>query len=162
MNPKNDNAKKDLLLAYSQGNITAYSPTIKTIARYLSTKYPKKNSDHQREGKNGDINGKKGDDPKSKDKANNATSIASAHVGNTATPEESTTFSGGASIGAHVSEATERSPRPTRSVEDILETHHIGDDLWGGTNPGDLSINIANSKEVMAGSHITEQHTFKF
>ena len=36
------------------------------------------------------------------------------------------------------------------------------DDFWGGTNPGDVSIDTANSKEVMAGSHITELHTHKF
>ena len=36
------------------------------------------------------------------------------------------------------------------------------DDFLGGTNPSDVSIDTANSKEVMAGSHITEQHTFKF
>ena len=49
MNLKNDNGKKDLCLAYSQGNITAYLPTIEAIARYLATQYPNKNSAHQRE-----------------------------------------------------------------------------------------------------------------
>ena len=66
MNLKNDNAKQDLCLAYSQGNITAYPPTIKTMARYLSTQYPNKNSAHHRKGKKGDRNRKNGDDPKSK------------------------------------------------------------------------------------------------
>ena len=37
LNYKNDNTKKDLRLAYSQGNESAYSPTAKTMARYLST-----------------------------------------------------------------------------------------------------------------------------
>ena len=36
------------------------------------------------------------------------------------------------------------------------------DDFWGGTNPSDVSIDTANSKEIMAGSHITEQNTFEF
>ena len=40
MNLKNKNTKKDLCLAYSQGNMTAYPPTIKGMARYLSTLYP--------------------------------------------------------------------------------------------------------------------------
>ena len=53
MNSKNDNAKKDLRLAYSQGNKTAYPLTIKAMARYMSTQYPNKNSAHQREGKKG-------------------------------------------------------------------------------------------------------------
>ena len=31
-----------------------------------------------------------------------------------------------------------------------------------GTNPSDVSIDTANSIEIMAGSHITEQHTLEF
>ena len=108
MNSKNDNTKKDLRLAYSQGNMTAYPPTIKSMARYLSTQYPNKNSANQRKGKKGDRNGKKEDDPKSEDKGNNTTGTAGAHVGDTITTEDSNAFSGGASIGAHVLEATGR------------------------------------------------------
>ena len=48
------------------------------------------------------------------------------------------------------------------SVEDILGVQPIGDDIWGGTNPNYVSIDAANSKEVMKGSYITEYHTFKF
>jgi len=40
MNLKNNIAKKDLHLAYSQGNNTAYPPNIESMARYLSTQYP--------------------------------------------------------------------------------------------------------------------------
>ena len=36
------------------------------------------------------------------------------------------------------------------------------DDFWGRTNPGDVSIDTANSKEVMTGSHITEQLTHEY
>ena len=36
-----------------------------------------------------------------------------------------------------------------------------GDEFWGNTNPGDVSIDTANSEEMMAGSHITELHTHK-
>ena len=32
-------------------------------------------------------------------------------------------------------------------------------DFWGGTNPGDVSIDTTNSEEMMAGSHIIELHT---
>ena len=53
MNLKNNNAKKDLRLAYSQENMTAYPPTIKGMTRYLSTEYPNKISAHQRDGKRG-------------------------------------------------------------------------------------------------------------
>ena len=60
MNLKNNNAKKDLHLAYSQGNKTAYPLSIKAMARYISTQYPSKNSGHQHKGKKGDRNGKKG------------------------------------------------------------------------------------------------------
>ena len=37
-----------------------------------------------------------------------------------------------------------------------------GDKFWSKTNPGDVSIDTANSKEMMAGSHITELHTHKY
>ena len=42
MNSKNENIKKDLRLAYSQENMTAYPPTIEGMARYLSSQYPNK------------------------------------------------------------------------------------------------------------------------
>ena len=37
MNSKNKHDKKDLSLAYSQGNYTAYPFDIEAVARYLST-----------------------------------------------------------------------------------------------------------------------------
>ena len=40
MNSKNEIAKKDLCLAYSQENYTVYLDTIKAAAWYLSTQYP--------------------------------------------------------------------------------------------------------------------------
>ena len=46
------------------------------MARYISTQYPNKNSDHQRKGKKGDLNEKKGDDPKFEDKDNITTGTA--------------------------------------------------------------------------------------
>ena len=53
MNSKNKNTKKDLCLAYSQGNLTTYPPTIKGMARYLSTQYPNNKPTHQHNGKRG-------------------------------------------------------------------------------------------------------------
>jgi len=37
-----------------------------------------------------------------------------------------------------------------------------GDEFWDNTNPGDVSIDTANSKEMMTGSHITKQHTYEY
>ena len=54
MNSKNELAKKDLRLAYSQGNNTAYPPNIESMARYLSTQYPNNKPANQRGGKMGD------------------------------------------------------------------------------------------------------------
>ena len=54
LNLKNEHARKDLHLAYSQGNMTAYSPTIKAITRYLSTQYPNNKPNNQRNGEKGD------------------------------------------------------------------------------------------------------------
>ena len=42
MNSKNDNAKKDLRLLYSQGNKSAYPVSAEAMARYLSTQYTTK------------------------------------------------------------------------------------------------------------------------
>ena len=53
MNLKNENAKKDLRLAYSQGNNTAYPYNIESMARYLSTQYTNNKPTHQRGGKRG-------------------------------------------------------------------------------------------------------------
>ena len=80
--------------------MTAYPPTIESMARYLSTQYPNKYSANQREGKKGNRNGKKGDDPKYEDKDSNTTGTAGAQVEDTPLPpEESTAPSRGASIG---------------------------------------------------------------
>ena len=53
MNSKNNNAKKDLCLANSQGNLTAYPPTIRAIARFLSAQSSNKNSAYQYKNKEG-------------------------------------------------------------------------------------------------------------
>ena len=128
MNSKNDNAKKDLRLSYSQGNMTAYPPTIKSMARYLSTQYPNKNSANQRKGKKEDRSGKKENDLKSEDKDSNTADTAGIYVEVTTPSEESTASSRKASIGAHVLEANEHSSRPTCSVEEILGIHLMNHD----------------------------------
>ena len=78
MNSKNKTAKKDLRLAYSQGNSTAYPTNIKAMARYLSTQYPNNNPTNQRRGKKGDE--KKGDESKSEDKDSITSGTAGTHV----------------------------------------------------------------------------------
>ena len=102
MKSKNKNAKKDLRLAYSQGNYTAYPPNIKWIARYLSTQYPNNKPANQHGSNKG--NKRKGGDPKSEDKDSITGGTAGAHVADTTTNEDTTIPSGGASLGAHVSE----------------------------------------------------------
>ena len=54
MNLKNENVKKDLHLAYSQGDNTSYPPNIESMARYLSTQYSNNKPAHQRGGKRGE------------------------------------------------------------------------------------------------------------
>ena len=80
MNSKKNNAKKDLRLAYSQGNKLTYHVNNESMARYLSSMYNIKNVNDPRD-KKGDKNGKKGDEPKSEDKDNNNTGTTGAHVG---------------------------------------------------------------------------------
>ena len=53
MNSKNENTKKDLRLAYSQGNNTAYPFDVKSMARYLSTQDPNNKPNNQLGGKKG-------------------------------------------------------------------------------------------------------------
>ena len=66
MNLKNQTGKKNLRLAYSQGNNTAYPINTKAMARYLSTQHSNNKLANQRGGKKGDK--KKGDASKSEDK----------------------------------------------------------------------------------------------
>ena len=158
INLENKTAKKDLCLAYSQGKSTAYPTNIKAMTRYLSTRYPNNKPINQRGGKKGDKN--KGAESKFEDKDNITGNTAGAHVEETTTTEESTLPNGTPSIGAYVSEINIQSSNSLHTVEDILGAHLVdNDDFWGNTNPTDVSIDTANSEEMMAGSHITKFHT---
>ena len=88
MNSKNKTAKKDLRLAYSQKNSTAYPINIKAMARYLSTQYPNNKPANQHGGKRGDK--KKGDESKSEDKDSITGNTAGTYVEDTITTEDST------------------------------------------------------------------------
>ena len=76
------------------------------MARYLSIQYPNNKLANQRGGKKGDK--RKGDDSKSEDEDNNMGGTAGAHIEDTTTNEDYTIPSGGASLGAHVSETNKR------------------------------------------------------
>ena len=117
MNLKKKHAKKDLCLAYFQGNMTAYQLNIEAMAQYLPTQYPNNKSANQGNGKKGDKD--KGDDPKSENKDSNMGDTAGAHVGDTTTTDESTAPSKGASIGDHVLETSIQLSRPSRTMKEI-------------------------------------------
>ena len=59
--------KKDLPLAYSQGNHTAYPTNIESAARYLATQYSNNKPGNQQKNKQ-----RRANDPKSEDKDNAA------------------------------------------------------------------------------------------
>ena len=160
MNSKNDAAKKDLRLLYSQGNKKAYPETVKSMARYLSTQYNNKSTNNPRN-KKGRRNPKKSEDSKPEDSDTTTSGTAGAHIEGT-TPQDSTAPSEVASIGAHVSETSQRTFRPARSVEELLAAHPVDDAIWSHTNPSDVSIDTVNSAEIIAGSHITEDPTYAF
>ena len=122
MNSKNEITKKDLHLAYSQGNYTAYPTHIQAAVWYLSTKCPNNKPGNQRKKQN-----KKGDDPKSEDKDNITGDTAGAHVEDTTQNEDTTVPSGGASLGAHVSETSQATSHPSRTVEKIFWAHPVDD-----------------------------------
>ena len=155
MNSKNDAAKKDLHLLHSQGSNKAYLETAKSMARYLSTQYNNKVQNNPRN-KKGDRNSKKGDNSKPEDSDTTTSGTAGAHVGEATAPQDSTASSKGASIGGHVSETLQRAFCPAQSVEELLAAHPADDAIWSRSNPSDVSINTANSAEIIAGSHITE------
>ena len=128
------------------------------MARYLSIQYPNNKPANQRGGKKWDK--KKGDESKFEDKDRITGNTAGAHNEDTTTTEESTLPNRTPSIGAHVLETNVQSSNSSRTVEEILGAHPIDDDdFWGNTNPTDVSIDTANSEEMMAGSHITKFHT---
>ena len=112
INPKNDNAKMDLRLLYSQGNKSAYPVSAEVMARYLPVQYRNKISNNPRN-KRGDKNSKMGDDSKSEDTDSTTTSTAGAHVGDVTSSRDSTAPSKGSSIGAHLSEIAETICRRT-------------------------------------------------
>ena len=91
---------------------------------------------------------KKGDEPKSEDKDSNTGGTTGAHVEDTTTTEESIPPSRTPSIGGHVSETNVQSSNSLRTMEEILGAHPIDDDnLWGNTNPTDVSIDTVNSEQ---------------
>ena len=153
MNLKNENAKTDLFLAYSQGNNSAYPSDIKSMARYLSTQYPNNKPVNQLGGKKGDK--RKGDNSKSEDKDSNTGGTASAHIEDTMTNEDFAAPSGGASLGAHVPETNQAPSCPSHTLDEILGAYPMNDDFCNNTNPTDVFIDTSNSEEMMAGSHIT-------
>ena len=159
MNSKNKNTKKDLRLAYSQGNNTAYPIDIKSAARNLSTQYPNNKLTNQCEGHKG--NKRKVDDPKSEDKDSNTDGTADTHVEDTTTNKDTTAPSGGASIGISVSETNQALSCQSRMVDEILGAHPVNDDFWDNINLTDVSIDTVNNEEKIAGSHITKFHTHK-
>ena len=142
MNSKNENAKKDLRLAYSQGDYTAYPLDIE---EYLSTQYPNNKPANQC-GSNKE-NKRNGDDPKSQDKENITGGTAEAHVEDTTINGDTTAPSRGASLGAHVSKTSQATSCPSRIVEEILGAHPMDDNFWDHTNPADVSVDTVNSEE---------------
>ena len=68
MNSKNKIVKKDIRLAFAQGNHSAYLDTIKSMMRFPSSQYNIKNVNNNPCDKKRDKNGKKSDEAKSEKK----------------------------------------------------------------------------------------------
>ena len=98
---------------------------------------------------------RKGDDPKSEDKDNTTGGTDGTHIEDNTTNGDTTALSGGASLGAHISETRQATSSPPLTVADILGAHPIDDTFWDNTNPTDVSVDTVNSEEQMARSHIT-------
>ena len=129
------------------------------MARYLLTQYNNKIPNNPYN-KRGNRNLKKGDDSKYEDSNSTTTGTTGVHVGEVTTPQDATAPSKGSSIGAHVSEIAEPVFLLAQSVEELLAAHPVDDVIWSHTNPSDVSIDTANSAEIMTGIHITEGSTY--
>ena len=81
------------------------------------------------------------------------------HVEDSTKNEDITAPNREASLGAHVSETSQTTSPPPRTVEQILRAHPIDDTFGENTNPTDVSIETVNSEEQITGSHITKFHT---
>ena len=92
-------------------------------------------------------NKRTGDDSKSEDKDSNTGGTAGAHVEDTTTNENTTAPSGGASLGAQVSETNQATSCSPHTVKEILRAHPVDDNFWDNTNPTDVSIDTVNSEE---------------
>ena len=129
VNSKNEIAKKDLQLAYSQRNQAVYPTDIESAARYLTTQYSNIKSGNQQKNKK-----KKAGDPKFEDKDNAMTGTAVAHVEDSTSSQDNTAPSGEANLGAQVLETNQGTSPTTRTVEKILGVYPIDDTFWGNTN----------------------------
>ena len=87
--------------------------------------------------------------------------LLGAHVEDTTTNKNTTAPSKGASLGACVSETSQATSHPSRTVEEILGAHPIDDNFWDNINSTVVSVDTVNGKEQMAGNHITKFHTHK-
>ena len=158
MNSKNEAAKKDLRLAYAQGNHSEYPSTMEKMARFILSQYKNKNinpNNNPRE-KKWDKNRKKGDEAKSEDKDYNNTGTAGTHVEETSADQDAGATSDGSSIGAHVSDVTKTNVPSTQNVQELLAAHPVDDPIWDHTDSCDILVDTVNSAEAMAGSHIVE------
>ena len=70
-----------------------------------------------------------GDETKSEDQDNSNTGTKGAHVGETTTPQDSSTPSNESSIGAHVSNVIKPVVWPAQYIQDILAAHPISDPI---------------------------------
>ena len=95
---------------------------IEVAAWYISTQYPNNKPANQRKNNN-----EKGDDPKSEDKDNITGDTTRAHVEDTTINEDTAAPSGGADLGAHVSETSQAISCPSDMVEEILGVNPIDD-----------------------------------
>ena len=132
----------------SKQQLGTYQPNIPTTSPLINVEVTR------------EIKGK-GDDPKSEDKDSNIGGTAGAHVEDTTTNENTIAPSRGASLGTHVSETSQETSRPSRTVKEILGAHPIDDNFWDNTNPADVSVDTVNSEKQMAGSYVTKFHTHK-
>ena len=73
---------------------------------------------------------RKGNDPKYEDMDNITSGTTGVHIEDTTTNKDTTAPSGGVSLGAHISETSQTTSRPSRTVEGILGAHPKDGTFW--------------------------------
>ena len=164
-NSRNENMKRELRLAYSQGNTDCYPTDPEKMARLAASQYimsaPRNANNKQRNGQNGDDPNNEGDGQSDPSKAGGSEpqETLGAHVGDNTIPNGETSDDkdekdkeGDGSLGFHLLEPCGETSNKATTVECLLASHPIDHPIWGNCDDS-VSVDSAGSAEELAGMY---------